>query len=123
MHITSALVSKGQISVWHIYIILKLALYKYHIINITLLLTMPGKHIAAQRCTKCGTPGRTSPPKAELNDPINCENRNFQTNNGKNGVVYHVYGRVVHGILNDRTSSNINVRGGVLKCRPKCRGK
>ena len=30
----SALVSKGQISIWHICLILKLALYKYHIINI-----------------------------------------------------------------------------------------
>ena len=30
----SALVSKGQISIWHICLILKLALYKYHIIII-----------------------------------------------------------------------------------------
>ena len=34
----SALVSKGQISIWHICLILKLALYEYHIIIIIILL-------------------------------------------------------------------------------------
>ena len=33
----SALVSKGQISIWHICLILKLALYKYHIIIIIII--------------------------------------------------------------------------------------
>ena len=33
----SALVSKGQISIWHICLILKLALYKYHIIIIIIM--------------------------------------------------------------------------------------
>ena len=32
-----ALVSKGQISIWHICLILKLALYKYHIIIIIIM--------------------------------------------------------------------------------------
>ena len=36
----SALVSKGQISIWHICLILKLALYKYHIIIIIISLCL-----------------------------------------------------------------------------------
>ena len=40
----SGLVSKGQISIWHICLILKLALYKYHIIIIIILLSLYQTH-------------------------------------------------------------------------------
>ena len=43
----SALVSKGQISIWHICLILKLALYKYHIIIIIIIIICNWRNVCS----------------------------------------------------------------------------
>ena len=55
----SALVSKGQISIWHICLILKLALYKYHIIILFIIMLVDS-------FVTCSAPDGTKPLPAPM---------------------------------------------------------